>query len=94
MQQATDNNHLYASCGTSDSQFQQGALGGGGGGFSLLILQPGNFHLRRDDIMSSLCQLMIFVFTCMYTRAHNKFKYVALFLDMLMFMQQVSYSAI
>ena len=67
--------------------------GGGGGAFSFLIPQPDNFHLLRDEIMSSLCQLMIFAFTCMYTHAHNKLKYVALFLDTLMFMQQVSYSA-
>ena len=54
---------LYASCGTSDSQFQQG----GGTGFPLIIPQPDT--------------LMIFVFKCMYTRAHNKFKYVELILD-------------
>ena len=44
-----------------------GPRGGGGGAFSFLIPQPDNFHLLRDEIMSSLCQLMIFAITCMYT---------------------------
>ena len=67
---------------------------GGGGAFPFLIPQPGNFHLCRDEIMSSLCQLdldhdfCLHMHACTCTRAHNKLKYVALFLDMLMFMQQ------